>query len=55
MNQVHPRVQAEIDRFLKRGDTRDPKDWARQILALEERGEYRYLYGIECAKEALGL
>lgn len=52
---ISPQVQVEIDRYLKRGQQRDPKDWARQILAEAERGEYRNLYGIECAKEALGL
>lgn len=53
--EIDARVKAEIDRYLKRGQTRDPKDWAREILSLAEQGEYRQPYGIQCAKEALGL
>ncbi len=47
------RVQAMVsEAFRLRAD---PKAWARRILELAERGEYRYQYGIECAKEALGI
>ena len=52
---AHPAVQAEIDRFLKTNRKRDPKDWARKILAEAEAGTYRIPIGIEFAKEALGL
>jgi len=47
-------IQAEIDRLLKRkeGEKRDPKDWARRILANPER--YPSI-SLEFASEALGL
>lgn len=52
---VDPKVRAEIAKFLTTSKSRDPKDWARRILKEEAEGTYRYLYGIDCAKRALGL
>lgn len=52
--EIDPRVRAEIARFLTASEKRDPKDWARRILAEEAAGTYRHVYGIECAKRALG-
>lgn len=37
------------------GTKKDPKDWARRILAEAEVGLYRLPIGIEKAKEALGI
>ena len=52
---IDPRVLAKIKATLAKARKRDPKAWAREILDEAARGEYRYAYGIECAKEALGL
>lgn len=53
--EIDPKVRAEIAKFLTAAANRDPKNWARQILAEEAAGTYRYFYGIECARRALGL
>lgn len=53
--EIHPRVLSEIATFLTAAEKRDPKDWARRILAEEAQGTYTYFYGIECARRALGL
>lgn len=48
-------VRAEIAKFLNPDRKRDAKDWAREILDMESQGMYRDMYGIDCAKRALGL
>ncbi len=53
--EIDERVSTEIAKFLESGRERDPKDWARQILAEAKDGTYRYPYGIRCAEIALGL
>lgn len=53
--EIEPRIRSEIAKFLTASETRDPKQWARQILAEEAQGAYRHIHGIECAKRALGL
>lgn len=45
-----PYVNAS-DYFEKR---KDGKDWARGVLALAERSEYRSTYGVELAREVMG-
>lgn len=53
---IPPRIKAKIDDFVRRSvRKRDPKAWAKQILAEAERGEYRLAIGIEFAAQALGL
>lgn len=53
--EIDPEVRAEIAKFLSAAESRDPKNWARRILAEEAAGTYPHLYGVECAKRALGL
>lgn len=50
---INPKVQAMITEAFAKQTQRDPKQWARDILEEARRGEYRYAYGIQCAKEAL--
>jgi hypothetical protein len=52
---IDPRIKAEIDAMLEKGRKRDPKDWARKILSEADAGTHTLPYGIQCAKEALGL
>lgn len=52
---IDPNVRAEIDRFLNRGEKRDPKDWARQVLSLEADGSYPSFMGVQMARRALGM
>jgi hypothetical protein len=52
---IPARVAEEIARFMNRGEKRDPKDWAREILARQEAGTYPSFMGAEMAKRALGL
>lgn len=53
--EIAPEVRAEIAKFLAATEKRDPRNWARQILAEEAAGTYRNFYGVQCAKRALGL
>ena len=50
---IDPRVAAEIRRVLSKPKP-DPKAWARKILREAAAGTYTYVYGIECAQEAIG-
>lgn len=52
---IDAKVRTEIAKFLTASEKRDPKDWARKILAGEAAGTYRYHYGVDLAKRALGL
>lgn len=52
---IPARIADEIARFLDRGEKRDTKDWAREILARMEAGTYPSFIGAEMAKRALGL
>jgi hypothetical protein len=52
---VDAKVRAEIAKFLTASKRRDPKDWARQVLAMEAAGTYPSHCGVEMAKRALGL
>jgi hypothetical protein len=52
---IDTRIKAEIDALLEKGRKRDPKDWARKILAEASAGMYTFHYGIQCAKEALSI
>lgn len=53
--EIDPRVRAEIAKFLNAERKQDPKDWARTILKEANDGTYRHIYGIRCAKVALGI
>jgi hypothetical protein len=53
--EIAPAVRAEIAKFLTAAEKRDPKDWARRILAEQAAGNYPHVCGIEMAKRALGL
>lgn len=48
-------VQQAIAEFLTPGRKRDPRDWAREILALHAEGKYSQICGVQCAKRALGM
>jgi hypothetical protein len=48
-------VRQAIAEFLTPGRKRDPRDWAREILALHAEGKCPHLYGVMCAKRALGM
>jgi hypothetical protein len=52
---IDPKVRVAISEFKTLGRKRDPKDWARRILSEADAGTYRLQYGIDCAKEALGI
>lgn len=52
---IDERIRDEIAKYRDPKRKRNPKDWAREILALAEAGRYTQLYGIDCAKDALGL
>jgi hypothetical protein len=52
---IDPRVRAEIAKWLTAGRKRDPRDWARSIIAGAADGSYTYPLGIQLAREALGL
>jgi hypothetical protein len=51
---IDSRVLAEINRFAASRKF-EPRNWAREILAAEADGSYRHVYGIRCAKVALGI
>jgi hypothetical protein len=53
--EMPPEIRAEIAKLFDPSKKRDPKDWARQVLAMEARGEYPHQCGVEMAKRALGL
>jgi len=50
---IAPHVQAEIDKLLDAHRTRDPKDWAREILREHQAGTYRLPIGVQMARQAL--
>lgn len=54
---VAPGVLAEIHKVanLHADRKRDPKDWARKLIAKEIEGEPVHAYALQCAKEALGI
>lgn len=56
---IDPAVLAQIHTFTQRqpGDKRDPKDWARRVLARHEAGgpDRPPMIAVNGAKEALGL
>lgn len=53
--EIAENMRREIAKLREAGRKRDPKDWARQILAEAECGTYRLPIGIHNAKVALGL
>lgn len=53
--QIDPKVLAAIADLWTPGRKRNPKDWAREILAGQAEGTYRDAYGIDCARRALGV
>lgn len=54
-SEMPPNVRAEIAKMFDSQRKRDPKDWAREVLAMDARGEYRHQCGVDMAKRALGL
>lgn len=52
---VDPKVRTAIAEFLNPERKCGPKDWARQILALNAQGKYPSFCGVAMAKRALGL
>lgn len=53
--EIDPRVRAAIAEWLSPDRKRDPKDWAREVLALDAQGKYHSLCGLTNARRALGL
>jgi hypothetical protein len=51
---IPPEIMA-ISKDVGSEAAKDPKAWARKIVDEHEVGLYRYLYGIHCAKIALGI
>lgn len=51
--EIPPKIRAEIEKLLNKERKRDPKDWAREIMARHECGEHLLPIQIQFAREAL--